>query len=132
MSTELTMLAWTIVLGLVQLVVAAQFFTAKNGLAYGLSSRDVPPPHPLDGLGGRLERATKNLMETFPFAAAAILIAAAANRHNGYTAWGSQLYFWGRLLYVPVYAAGIPGLRTLIWLVSVLGIVLVLLGLVWG
>lgn len=132
MSTELTMLAWTIVLGLVQLVIVAQFFTAANGLAYGMSSRETPPPHPLGGLGGRLERAFKNLAETFPFAAAAILIAAAANRHNSYTIWGAELYFWGRVVYLGVYAAGIPGLRTLVWLASVIGIVMVLLGLVWG
>lgn len=132
MTTELTLLAWTLVLGLVHLVAVAQFFTAANGLPYGMSSRDTPPPHPLTGVGGRLERAFKNLMETFPFAAAAILIAAVVNRHNGYTIWGAQLYFWGRVAYVGVYAAGISGLRTLVWLVSVVGILLVLLGLVWG
>lgn len=131
MTTELTMLAWTIVLGFAQLLIVAQFFTAKNGLGYGMSPRDTPPK-PLDGLGGRLERAFKNLLETFPFAAAAILIAAAAGRHNGYTIWGSQLYFWARLVFVALYAAGIPAVRTLVWLASVVGIGLVLLGLVWG
>ena len=132
MTTELTMLAWTVVLGLVHLVASAQFMTAANGLGYGMSSRDVPPPKPLGTVGGRVYRAFKNLMQTFPFAAAAILMAAAAGRHNGYTVWGSELYFWARLAYVPIYAAGLAGVRTLVWLVSVGGIVLVLLGLVWG
>ena len=131
MTTELTMLAWTVVLGLVHLVVVAQFFSAANGLGYAMSSREGPA-QPLTGLGGRLERAFRNLVETFPFAAAAILIATAANRHNGYTIWGAELYFFGRLVYVGVYAAGIAGLRTLVWLASVVGILLVLLGLVWG
>ena len=129
MTTELTLLAWTIVLGLVQLFVVAQFFTAANGLGYGMSSRDTPPPAKMSVLGGRLERAFKNLMETLPFAIAAILIAHLANRVNGYTWWGAQLYFWGRGAYVAVYAAGIPGLRTLVWLMSVLGILLVLAGI---
>lgn len=132
MTTELTMLAWTIVLGLVHLIVVAQFFTAANGLSYGMSSRETPPPHPMTGLGGRLERAFKNLMETFPFAAAAILIAGAANRHNSYTIYGAELYFWGRVAYLFIYAAGISVVRTLVWLASVVGILLVLLGLVWG
>ena len=132
MTTELTMLAWTIVLGLVQLVVTSQFFTAANGLPYGMSSRDTPPPHPLTGLGGRFERAFKTLIETFPFAAAAILIAAAANRHNSYTVYGAELYFWGRVVYLGVYAAGISVVRTIVWLASVVGILLVLLGLIWG
>ena len=132
MPIELTMLAWTVVLGLVHLVVVAQFFTAANGLAYGMSPRDTPPPKPMSLLGQRLERAYKNLVETFPFAAAAILISAVLNRHNGYTQWGAQLYFWCRLAYVPIYASGISGIRTLVWLGSVVGILLVLYGTVWG
>lgn len=131
MTIELTMLAWAVVLGLVHLAVVAALFTAENGLPYGMSSRDTPPK-PLAGAGARLERAFRNFMETFPFAATSILLAAAANRHNAYTVWGAQLYFWGRLVYAPVYAAGIPVLRTLVWAVSLVGILLVLLGLAWG
>jgi uncharacterized MAPEG superfamily protein len=131
MSHELTMLAWTAVLGIVQLLIVAQFFTAANGLSYGMSPRDTPPK-PLSALGGRFERAFRNLMETFPFAAAAILVAAVAGRSNAYTWWGAQLYFWSRLVYLPLYAAGVPFLRSLVWAVSLLGIVLVLAGLAWG
>ena len=132
MDTELTYLAWTVVLGFVQIVVTAQFFTAANGLAYGASPRDNPPPRRMSVVGERLERATKNLLETLPFAVAAILIAHVAGRHNGFTYWGATLYFWARVAYVGIYAAGIAYVRTAVWLVSVLGIVLVLLGLHWG
>lgn len=132
MDTDLIYLAWTVVLGLVQIVATAQFFTAANGLPYGASSRDNPPPRRMSVTGERLERATKNLLETFPFAAAAILITHVASRHGAFSAWGSALYFWGRVVYVPLYAAGIPYVRTVAWLVSVLGIVLILLGLRWG
>jgi uncharacterized MAPEG superfamily protein len=128
MTIELKMLAWTAILGLVQLLIVSQFFTAANGLTYNMGPRDEPQK-PLSTLGGRFKRAFANLMETFPFAAAAILIAAVTNRHNGYTEWGSQLYFWARLVYVPLYAAGIPGLRSLIWVVSLVGIILVFFGL---
>lgn len=132
MPIELTLLAWTVVLGLAQIVIAAQFFTAANGLGYGMSARDTPAPKEPSLLGGRFARASKNLLETFPFAAAAILISAVLDRHNGYTVWGAQLYFWGRVVFLPLYAAGIPVVRTLVWLVSVLGIVLVLIGCVTG
>lgn len=131
MTAELTSLAWAVVLGLIHLLVVAQFVTGRNGLEYGLSPRDTPPK-PLDGVPARVERAFRNFLETFPFAAASILIAAAANRHNGYTVWGAQLYLWGRVAYVPLYASGIPVARTVAWAVSMLGIVLVLLGLAWG
>jgi uncharacterized MAPEG superfamily protein len=132
MRIELAMLAWTVVLGLVQLVVAAQFLTAANGLGYGASPRDEPPPNKPSVLGGRFDRAAKNLLETFPFAAAAILAAVASGRVNGYTAFGAQLYFWARVAYLGLYVAGIPYARSLVWLASVAGIGLVLFGLIGG
>ncbi len=45
------------------------------------------------------------------------------------TVLGAQLYFWSRLIYVPIYALGIPYLRTLVWTVSMVGIVLLLIPL---
>ena len=132
MDTHLTYLAWTVVLGLVQIFATAQFFTSANGLAYGAGPRDNPPPRRMSVYGERLERATKNLFETFPLAAAAILIAHVAGRENALTTWGAALYFWGRLSYVFIYAAGIAYVRTLVWLVSIVGILLVLAGLRWS
>ena len=132
MDSELTYLAWTVVLGLVQVIATAQFMTAANGFAYGAGNRDTPPPRRMSIYGERLERATKNLLETAPFAVAAILIAHVANRHNAYTGWGAALYFWARLVYVPIYMLGITYIRTVVFLASVLGIVLVLVGLHWS
>jgi uncharacterized MAPEG superfamily protein len=43
------------------------------------------------------------------------------------TKWGAQLYFWARVVYVPVYAAGIPVARTIVWTASIVGLVMVLL-----
>ena len=37
MTTELTMLAWAIVLGLVHAVATGQVVTAEHGIGYGLS-----------------------------------------------------------------------------------------------
>jgi len=42
------------------------------------------------------------------------------------TALAVQLYFWARLIYLPLYAAGVPYVRSLVWLVSLLGIVMLL------
>ena len=46
------------------------------------------------------------------------------------TEWGAQVYFWARVVYLPLYAAGISLLRSLVWNVATLGIVLILLSLV--
>ena len=40
------------------------------------------------------------------------------------TALGAQLYFWGRVFYVPAYVAGIPFVRTIIWLAATIGMCL--------
>ena len=39
---------------------------------------------------------------------------------------GAQLYLWSRLIYIPTYALGISYVRTLVWAVSLVGIVMVL------
>lgn len=127
MSTELTLLAWSVVLGLVHAVATGQFSVAQHGLRYGLSPRDEP--RPLTGIGARVQRAFANYMQTFPFFAAAVLMAHAAGRHGWLTVVGAQLYFWARLAYVPLYAAGVVGLRTVAFVVAVVGIVLILIAL---
>jgi len=65
-------------------------------------------------------------METFPFFAAAVLAVVLTQRQDGMTAVAVQLYFWARLVYLPLYAAGVPYVRSLVWLVSLLGIVMLL------
>ena len=73
-----------------------------------------------------LERALRNFLETFAFFAAAVLMVQVLNKHSASSAMGAQLFFWARLAYVPAYALGIPWLRTLIWAVSLVGIIFVL------
>jgi uncharacterized MAPEG superfamily protein len=84
----------------------------------------------LTGVAGRLGRALQNFVETFPLFAAAVLIAHAAATHTWMTEWGVQLYFWARVAYLALYAAGVFLLRSLAWNVAVLGIILILLSLV--
>jgi uncharacterized MAPEG superfamily protein len=94
-----------------------------------MGPRDTPEK-PLGVLAGRLTRAAANFLETFPFFAAAVLMAAVLGRHNWMTQGGAILYFVGRLIYVPLYAWAIPVIRTLAWGAAMLGIALVLIGLI--
>jgi uncharacterized MAPEG superfamily protein len=128
MSSELGYLVAAIVLGLAQLGSSAFLVNQAYG-PWGAGPRDEPPRGKPSVLAGRLDRAFRNFTETFPFAAAAILAAEVLGRHNGLTGWGAALYFWGRLVYVPLYAAGVPFVRSLVWLVATAGIVVVLVGL---
>jgi uncharacterized MAPEG superfamily protein len=124
-SIELQMLCWAVVLGLVQLVVATALATKDQGLAYNISPRDLPPP-PVSVLSARLLRAFGNFRETFVLFAVSVLVVTVLAKNNPSSALGAQIYFSARLVYVPIYAVGIPALRTLVWAVSVVGLVMVL------
>jgi len=124
-AMELQMLAWAVVLGLVQLAVAASLSTQQRGLMWNAGPRDGEPK-PLTGVAARMDRALRNFLETFPFFAAAVLAVLVTGRSNGDTAMGAQLYFWARVAYVPLYAAGIPFLRTVAWAASLVGLVMML------
>ena len=125
MGMELKMLAWAMVLGLVQIGLAATLTTQQRGLGWNAGPRDDNLP-PCTGLAGRLERASRNFLETFPFFAAAVLAVVALQAANAGTARGAQLYFWARVVYVPLYALGVPYLRTVVWAASMVGLIMVL------
>jgi uncharacterized MAPEG superfamily protein len=74
-------------------------------------------------------RAQRNLFETLPLFAAAILIAHVAGRTGPLTWWGAMLYFWARVVYLPLYGFGIPYIRSLAWLVSLVGVILILVAI---
>ena len=129
MTLELKMLAFSIVLGLVQIVLASHAASLQRGYVWTAGSRDEAMPVLLTGVAGRLARALQNFVETFPLFAAGVLIAHVAATHSWMTEWGVQLYFWGRVAYLALYAAGVFLLRSLAWNMATLGIVLVLLSL---
>ena len=128
MSIEMRMLLWSVVLGLLQIALAAMGSVAQRGLPWAVGPRDGEAKL-LSGVAARLSRASSNFMETFPLFIAVVLAGFALQRHDAMTALGAQLYFWARLAYVPLYATGIPYLRTLAWTVSIVGIVLLLVAL---
>lgn len=124
--TETTMLLWSVVLGLVQIVIASIAVNKDVGLPYNLSSRDEPLP-PLSKTAGRLVRAAANFRETFGLFAVSVILVVLLHRQGSNSAIGAQLYFWARLVYVPIYALGIQMVRTLVWAVSIVGVVMVML-----
>ncbi len=130
LSTELSMLVAAVVLGMLQLLVAARAGNSQRGLKWNVGARDEAPK-PVGKGAGRLERAFRNFLETFPLFAAAVIVATLAGRHNWATIWGSEIYLAGRIVYVPLYAFGVPGLRTLIWLASVIGLLLIVAAICW-
>jgi uncharacterized MAPEG superfamily protein len=128
MTVELQMLAWSVVLGLVQIVLSSHAKSLQYGYWWTATARDEVKP-PLAGIAGRLDRALTNYLETFPLFAAAVLIAHVAGQNDWMTAMGAQLYLAARVAYVPLYAFGVPLVRSLVWNVATFGIILILVAL---
>ncbi|TMJ20096.1 MAG: hypothetical protein E6G92_10170 [Alphaproteobacteria bacterium] len=125
MTTELIVLAWGCVLALVHILAAAQVKTRQYGSKWNVGPRDeeLPPPNPLVG---RLSRAQANFFETFPLMVAAVLIVSVAALRNETTALGAWIWLGGRIAYLPLYALGIPYLRSLAWAAAAAGMFMVI------
>ena len=123
MKIEFIMLGATIALALINILWAGNVRTKQYGTDWNMGARDAEMP-PLNPLAGRLLRAQANLYETLPLFIAALLGAAMLDRFGWKTEVGASLYFVGRLIYLPLYAAGVPKVRTMVFGVSLVGLML--------
>ncbi len=129
LPTELVVLTWGCILGFVHILVAAQAKTRQYGTKWNMGARDgeLPPP---SAVVGRLMRAQANFFETFPIFIAAVILAMSVQSLTGpapMPALGAWLWLGARVAYLPLYAFGVPGVRSLAWVVSIVGIVLMLM-----
>ena len=123
MKPELALLVWAVLLTFVQMLVAVMGATLQVGLPALAGNREGLAS--CTGWAGRAARAHHNMLENLVLFAALALVAVAAGRTNSTTLLGAQLFFWARLAYALVYLAGIPWLRTALWVVSVVGLALI-------
>ena len=108
---------WTLVSVVLGAAIRNQEWT-KEGRDIGLGNRDnLQEATPM---GGRAERAAKNSIEAAVFFVPLALIANAAGL-DAEVMLGAQVAFWARIAYVPIYIAGIKYLRSLVWIVGVVG-----------
>ncbi len=124
-STEIQVLGLSVVLLLAQ-IMAQAMAGHDRGPRYLAGARDEARPS-ANVLAGRLDRALRNFLETYPAFLALALGLAVTGKTGGIAATGAVIWLIARVLYVIVYATGVPVVRTLIWLVSILGLVLMLI-----
>jgi uncharacterized MAPEG superfamily protein len=123
MTPELHLLVWSVVLAFVQMLVAVTAANTQIPLTTLVKNRDDLPE--LTGWAGRAQRAHRNMLENLPLFIGLVLVAHIAGRANPMTLLGAQLFFWARLVYAIVYVAGIPWVRTVVWAVSAVGLILI-------
>ena len=124
MNTELTLLVWSALLTFVQMLVAATGAQTQVGVPVLAGNREDLPA--IKGWAGRAQRAHRNMLENLILFAILVLVAQAAGRTNATTSVGCELFFWARLVYAVVYVAGVPWVRTGVWAISVIGLILIL------
>jgi uncharacterized MAPEG superfamily protein len=128
MAFELQMVAVAVLIGIIHLLWAAAAAQPQRGLKWNAGPRDEPVV--LTGVAGRLERAFANFRETFPFFAALVVVDYLGGRLGEITALGAVIYVVARAVYIPLYAFGVPYARSLTWVASMVGILMLLAALV--
>jgi uncharacterized MAPEG superfamily protein len=131
MPIELKILALGALLFLVHIFTATRFKTAQYGRKWNVGARDEMLPEP-KAITGRTIRAQVNFAETCPIAIVALLGVVVADRTNNLTALGGWIWLGARIAYLPLYAAGVPVVRTFVWTISMVGLGMVLWPLLVG
>ncbi len=125
MPTELLVLALAAVLLMVHVMLAGHIRTRQYGTEWNMGARDAEMP-PLNPLAGRLLRAQENYQETLAVAVIALLGVVVADKTSALTAAAAWVWLGARVIYLPLYASGVPKVRTLVWAIGTLAILTVL------
>jgi uncharacterized MAPEG superfamily protein len=122
MTTELWLLFWSLPLYGLYLGAQSLIFRWQHGIRYAASARDTNEPE--GELLGRAERALKNFQETWPIFISLALIGHLAMPGEPLMLWGALVWFAARLAYLPLYLFGVFMIRSLVWNVTLLGLIL--------
>lgn len=114
--TEITVLVLYGLLVIVTLLLQATGALTQLGIGYLLGSRDEQ--RTVSGIAARLERALSNSVTAMVLFAPAILLIVVTDSSTNQSILASQAFLIARLVYLPAYAFGIVGLRSLAWTVG--------------
>jgi uncharacterized MAPEG superfamily protein len=121
MTDDAHMLAYSAILLWLMIIVAA-YIRAGGSLVMMFSNRDALPPE--TPLAGRADRAAKNMIENMVLFTA--IWVATRGVYGAADNWkvlrGAQIFFAARVVYWPLYLAGVKVVRTTVWFVGFVGI----------
>ena len=125
MPVELKVLGYAALLQFVQFIVMAVPVNVQLGVAYTGGNRDEQKQ--ASGVPGRLKRALDNHFEGLVLFTIAVLVVVLGEASSPLTQNCAWAYLWARVLYVPAYASGVYGIRSLIWAVGFLATAIMLI-----
>ena len=121
--------ALSVVLLVVHVLIQSTLAVRETGTEWNTGPRDTENK-PKSALAGRAKRASANFRETYPGFVALVLALAI-----GGDAWhlgliGVAVWFVARIVYIPLYLGGVAYIRSLVWVVSMVGMAMMFAGVV--
>lgn len=125
----MTLLALSVILLVFHILLQGVLATRELGSAWNAGPRDEGR-EPNGKLAGRAARASKNFQETYPaFVGLLLGVAFAGDDASGLGLIGGWIWFVARIVYLPLYLAGIPYFRSFVWLIGLGGLVAMMIAL---
>jgi uncharacterized MAPEG superfamily protein len=113
---ELAVINWALIL-------TASMIKGKmwkpSGLLTALGNRDKQED--CSGFPARTDRAAKNMLENMVIFTALVVSASLGGVTSPDVELGARIFFWARVVYIPIYMIGIPVARTAVWAISIVG-----------
>jgi uncharacterized MAPEG superfamily protein len=119
---------WGLLMYLVHIFLPPGIFFMRPGdpidvkLKFAAGSRDEPMQFTVGY--ERAKRAQRNYEESLPFFLTLALLLLYTENTEALASRGAMVFLIARMAYLPTYVAGIPMVRTLVWLVSWAGLVM--------
>lgn len=129
-SPFLPLIGWSVVLLVVHILLQGFTATRELGSQWNAGPRDEGRK-PSGHLAGRADRASANFRETYPAFVALALALVFKGEAAGFGLYGAWIWFICRIIYVPLYLAGIPYIRSLVWIGSLAGLACMFFNLVF-
>ena len=133
LTLDLRLLVYSVLLAWLMLMVASLarvrgHTPAGMMLAFG-NRHNLPEP---SAAAARADRAAKNMLENLVLFATLVLAAHAVGVAIDRLALPARLFFYARVVYFPLYVAGIPYLRTAAWTVGVVAMAMIAAAMLGG
>jgi uncharacterized MAPEG superfamily protein len=130
MMADTTILALSAVLTLLMLATGSALRTrvwTPGGIARATGNRDgLGEPSPI---ASRADRAAKNMLENLVLLVALLAAVHFAGKVNAQVQLGANVFFWARVVYWPAYVTGVPLVRSIVWMISIVGLAMIGLAL---
>jgi uncharacterized MAPEG superfamily protein len=113
----------------VHVLIQAHLSNRERGSDWNAGPRDDTRPL-RNPIAGRAERMSANFRETYPGFVALAFALHAVGDTSGWALGGALLWFAARIVYIPLYLGGVAYIRSAVWGLSLLGLLIMLVRVV--